>query len=291
MEVVYGHTDSIYIKVDSIEQAHESLKEINDYVRESFPNILGLEEHPVVLEFEKYYSSLGVGVTKNRNAGLISWEDGVFLDSPKFTMTGFTAKRVSESPLSKRIQTEVLKMWVDGKGEDDIVNYCREEYLKTLNGETPITDVVKRSRLKENRFALKCSCGKKYNLLEIYDLQYCSKCAKLKKTFTTLDGKRPSVGSGIAGMLYGHEELDFTYDDSYVFMKIIPIGFYTNPITDERKSAEWVAGTTFSDLERFSPDWAHYSEQVISKAKPIFDAMGWQTSSIKNKQRKLEEWW
>jgi hypothetical protein len=291
MEVVYGHTDSIYIKVESIEQAHESLKEINDYVRESFPNVLGLEEHPVVLEFEKYYSSLGVGVTKNRNAGLISWEDGVFLNEPKFTMTGFTAKRVSESPLSKRIQTEVLKMWVDGKEEDDIVLYCREEYLKTLNGETPITDVVKRSRLKENRFALKCSCGKKYNLLEIYDLQYCSKCAKLKKTFTTLDGKRPSIGSGIAGMLYGHEELDFTYDDSYVFMKIIPIGFYTNPITDERKNAEWVAGTTFSDLSQFVPDWAHYAEQVISKAKPIFDAMGWQISSIKNKQRKLEEWW
>ena len=291
MEVVYGHTDSIYIKVDSIEQAHESLKEINDFVREFFPNVLDLEEHPVVLEFEKYYSSLGVGVTKNRNAGLISWEDGVFLDEPKFTMTGFTAKRVSESPLSKRIQTEVLKMWVDGKEEDDIVLYCREEYLKTLNGETPITDVVKRSRLKENRFALKCSCGKKYNLLEIYDLQYCSKCAKLKKTFTTLDGKRPSIGSGIAGMLYGHEELDFTYDDSYVFMKIIPIGFYTNPITDERKNAEWVAGTTFSDLSKFVPDWAHYAEQVISKAKPIFDAMGWQISSIKNKQRKLEEWW
>tara|TARA_R100000734_G_C3317490_1_gene110684 strand:- start:927 stop:1802 length:876 start_codon:yes stop_codon:yes gene_type:complete len=291
MDVVYGHTDSIYIKVDSIEQAHESLKEINSYVRESFPNVLQLDEHPVVLEFEKYFSSLGVGVTKNRNAGLISWEDGVFLDEPKFTMTGFTAKRVSETPLSKRIQTDVLKMWVEGNTEDEIVDYCRSEYLKTLNGETPITDVVKRSRLKENRFALKCSCGKKYNLLEIYDLEYCSKCAKLKKHFTTLDGKRPSIGSGIAGMLYGHEELGFTYDDSYVFMKIIPSGFYTNPLTDERKAAEWVAGTTFSDLEKFTPDWGHYAEQVISKAKPIFEAMGWETLKIKNKQKKLEEWW
>ena len=37
---------------------------------------MGLDNHPVVLEFEKYYSALGVGTTKNRNAGLVSWEDG-----------------------------------------------------------------------------------------------------------------------------------------------------------------------------------------------------------------------
>ena len=291
MQVVYGHTDSIYIKVESIEQAHESLKEINDFVRVAFPNVLRLDEHPVVLEFEKYFSSLGVGSTKNRNAGLISWEDGVYLEEPKFTMTGFTAKRISETPLAKRIQTTVLKMWVTGSSEDSIVDYCREEFLKVLNGKNPITDVVKRSRLKENRFAIKCSCNRKYNLMEIYDLEYCTKCAKLKKTFTTLDGKRPSIGSGIAGMLYGHEELNFTYDNSYIYMKIIPIGFYTNPLTNERKSAEWVAGTTFEDLKQFTPDWSHYAEQVINKAQPIFDAMGWHTETIKNKQKKLDEWW
>ena len=64
-----------------------------------------------------------------------------------------------------------------------------------------------------------------------------------------------------------------------------------NPLTDERKSAEWVAGTTFTDLENFTPDWGHYAEQVISKAQPIFDAMGWQTIKIKNKQKTLDEWW
>ena len=74
-------------------------------------------------------------------------------------------------------------------------------------------------------------------------------------------------------------------------MIIIPIGFYTNPLTNERKSAEWVAGTTFEDLKQFTPDWSHYAEQVINKAQPIFDAMGWHTETIKNKQKKLDEWW
>ena len=92
MKVVYGHTDSIYVQIDSVETAQNKIKEIESYVREAFPNVMGLKEHPVVLEFEKYYSTLGVGATKNRNAGMITWEDGAWLDSPKFTMTGFTAK-------------------------------------------------------------------------------------------------------------------------------------------------------------------------------------------------------
>ena len=115
MKVVYGHTDSIYVQIDSVEQAKVAIKEIEWFVREMFPNVMGLDEHPVSLEFEKYYSALGVGTTKNRNAGLVSWEDGVWLDEPKFTMTGFTAKRVSETKLAKDVQTTVLKMWVGQK--------------------------------------------------------------------------------------------------------------------------------------------------------------------------------
>ena len=79
MDVVYGHTDSIYVKIDSVEQAQEVVEEINEHVKTKFPNVLGLEEHPVSLEFEKYYQTLGVGTTKNRNAGLISWKDGNWL--------------------------------------------------------------------------------------------------------------------------------------------------------------------------------------------------------------------
>ena len=115
MKVVYGHTDSIYVQIDNVEKAQKVIKVIENEVRKKFPNVLGLEQHPVVLEFEKYYSALGVGTTKNRNAGMITWDDGVWLDKPKFTMTGFTAKRVSETKLSKEVQTTVLTMWVNQK--------------------------------------------------------------------------------------------------------------------------------------------------------------------------------
>ena len=42
MKVVYAHTDSIYIPIDSIDKAKKVCTELNNYVRESFPNVLGL---------------------------------------------------------------------------------------------------------------------------------------------------------------------------------------------------------------------------------------------------------
>ena len=57
MKVVYAHTDSIYIPIDNINKAKKVCNELNNHVRESFPNVLGLENHPVTLEFEKYYES------------------------------------------------------------------------------------------------------------------------------------------------------------------------------------------------------------------------------------------
>ena len=133
MKVVYGHTDSIYVQIDSVEKAEEAIKEIESSVREHFPNVMGLEQHPVVLEFEKYYSALGVGTTKNRNAGMITWKDGKWLDEPEFVMTGFTAKRVSETKLAKEVQTDVLTMWVNEKPMTEINKYLHDKYNAVIN--------------------------------------------------------------------------------------------------------------------------------------------------------------
>ena len=123
MKVVYGHTDSIYCTVDSVAQAENVLEELNEHVRSYFPNLLELNEHPVVIEFEKYFESLGVGATKNRNAGLITWKDGKFLDEKEFVMTGFTAKRLSETKLTKDTQLAVLNMWVENNTEQEIADF------------------------------------------------------------------------------------------------------------------------------------------------------------------------
>jgi DNA polymerase elongation subunit (family B) len=297
MKVVYGHTDSIYVQIDSVETAKKAIKEIEASVREHFPNIMELDEHPVVLEFEKYFSALGVGTTKNRNAGLVSWEDGEWLKEPKFTMTGFTAKRVSETKLAKGVQTNTLKMWVENKSQKEINMYLFDTYLKVSTGQIDLKSIIKRSRLRPNRFTVKCpECNAKYHLRDCLDLKHsvCKKCATETTKFTTLDGKKPSIGSGIAGVLYAWEKNDTKFDDSYLFIKVKgAFDTFIHPLTQEKKEVEYISGITYEDFKGCSPDWKHYAEQVVKKAEPIYKAMGWDISSIRTgyMQTSLDEWW
>lgn len=294
MKVVYGHTDSIYVEIGSIESAKKAVIEINNHVRESFPNVLGLSEHPVVLEFEKYYSRLGVGATKNRNAGLISWKDGYELEKPEFTMTGFTAKRISETPLAKGVQMKVLEMWLNDNTFKEINSWLNAKYTSIINSDFDKVDIIKRSRLKEERFSVKCpSCNKKYKVEECYSIHWCEKCGEQKKNFTTLQNKKPSFGEGVGGILYGRERLNMEYDDSYLFMKIKPNDTFTHPLTGELKSAEYYSATTLNDFKNIEPDLAYYGNVIIKKAEPIYRAMGWDTDSIRTgrMQTSFDDWW
>jgi DNA polymerase elongation subunit (family B) len=301
MKVVYGHTDSIYVQIDSegsleekVNKSKEIAEMIQDEVRKAFPNVLGLEQHPVVLEFEKFFSALGVGTTKNRNAGMIGWEDGVFLEEEKFTMTGFTAKRVSETKLAKSIQTDALKMWVNNKSQKEMIGHLNKIYTDVRNGNVELSSLIKRTRIKENRFVVRCrECKKKYHVKECLKLDYCSKCGEDTSKFVTVEWKKPSFGSGVAGVLYCWEHLNQTFDDSYLFLKVKHLpNTFTHPLTKEQKVAEYISGITYADFEEYVPDYEHYAEQVLSKADPIFRAMGWDLSSIRTGriQQSLEEW-
>ena len=295
MKVVYGHTDSIYVQIDNIDRALETVKEIENVVRKKFPNVLGLTEHPVALEFEKYYSALGVGITKNRNAGMITWEDGDYLSKPKFTMTGFTAKRVSETKLAKEVQTTVLKMWVAQKSHKEINTYLYETFDLIRKGGVPIKSLAKRSRIRPERFQVKCpECKKKYDILKMKEVRYCERCGGRPHTFVTLQHKRPSIASATAGVYYAHTELNKKFEDSCWSIKVNePHMFWENPLTKVPKSVDYISMPTLDELHEFKPDFEHYAEQVIKKAEPVYRAMGWETSSIRtNKiQLTLDEWW
>lgn len=294
MKVVYGHTDSIYVQIDSVEKAEEVIKQIESSVREHFPNIMGLDEHPVVLEFEKYYSALGVGTTKNRNAGMITWKDGKWLGEAEFVMTGFTAKRVSETKLAKEVQTEVLQMWVKKKSLGEINKYLNTMYNNVLEGKVPFEKIIKRSRLKEDRFKVKCKkCHKRYNLNDCVGVSYCEKCSADPKTFTTLEGKRPSIGSGIAGVISAIQQGNDNFDDSYLYLKVANNkDTFIHPLTKAVKRVEYVAGSKYADFEKHTPDYEHYAQQVVKKAEPIYRAMDWDISNIRTGtiQRSMEEW-
>ena len=305
MKVVYGHTDSIYVQVP-MNRTGEVLDLLNTKVREKFPNVMGLEEHPVVLEFEKYYESLGVGITKNRNAGLISWKDGKYLDEPEFVMTGFSAKRVAITKLAKTVQLEVLNRWVGQQSEKEITDYLRTEYNRVIKGNVELDEIVNRSRFRPERFQYKCkSCEKGYDVNSIlserdrfkklHTAPFCSKCGN-EFEFVTVGGKRPSIGSGVEGVLWYNQFSSIPINDSYIYMKVsddLQRPTYVNPVTGIRKRPSYVSAPTLEELATESPDYKHYADSIIKKAEPIYRAMGWDLKkiTIDENQTTLDEWW
>ena len=297
MKVVYGHTDSLYVEVDSIKTAEKMVVKLNKHVRKSFPNILNLENHPINLEYEKFYQSLGVGITKNRNAGLINWKDGKYLDNPEFVMTGFTAKRISQTNLAKEIQLTILRMWVNGDSESKIVNFLHEKYREVLNGEIPLSQITKRTRFREERFKVKCTNSKKNNwpsVMHLNDLIQEKRipCCNLPN-YLTLDGKRPSIKEGVEGTLFYNTHNNEPIQDSYLFLRIKNLSkTYIHPITRKATVPHYVSGVNESDFANYTPDWGFYAETIVKKAEPIFNAMGWDTLQITRDRniRILEDW-
>jgi len=297
MKVVYGHTDSIYVDIEdnSIETAKKIVDILNEHVRKLFPNVLGLEEHPVTLEFEKYFKTLGVGATKNRNAGLIIWKDDKHLEEEEFTMTGFTAKRVSNTKLAKDVQLTVLNMWIQNTPEKEIVDYLNNMYNSVLHGEIPISDILKRSRYREERFQVVCNTCKQTN--SMFDLIE-ETCCGAPKSYQTIGGKRPTIGSGIEGVLFSRSIGYQPIDDSFLFLRIRNCNqTYLNPIIDKMVVPNYVSFLLESDftegkLLNFTPDWQHYADSVVKKAEPVFRAMGWDLKQITNdrNQMRLDEW-
>jgi hypothetical protein len=305
MKVVYAHTDSLYVPIPSIEKAEEIKEILNTHIQENiFPNIMGLETHPMELEFEKYYSVLGVGTTKNRNAGYITWKDGVHLTTPEFICTGFALKRIAESSLGKEVQKKTIEMWMNQKTQQEITAYVKGMYNTILKGDVEKPDLVKRRRVRANRLQLQCGkCRKKYKvdylkqLLNIIPDSLCEndRCSAKLRECKTLEGKNPKYGGGEAGRFYYDEHINpkDKLTDSFYYLKCKLMGQTYTDWNGISKPASFVSVRKLSELESFNPDWAFIAEaEVIKKAKPVFDAMNWDISPCKmdDKQQLLDVW-
>ena len=318
MKVVYGHTDSIYVKIPDLvgETFIEHTRiELNDHVRSKFPNLLGLKEHPINIEWEKLYETLGVGLTKNRNAGLINWKDGEKLEEPEFVMTGFTAKRMSITPLEKEVQLKILRMWVEKKPKEEIDAYCNTMWNKVAKGNIDLDQICKRSRYRSERFKAKCSCGKEYSFKKLLEIHksvedkrqsigfkkasliqpICNKCGNTLSKFTTIKDKRITIGSGIEGVLNYNNHHTHNITDSYVYIKTKANegGNYFHPLTGNIIRSSWLSAPSIKELLGVKPDWLHYANTIVKKAEPIYNAMGWTTTEISRdiSQKTLDEWW
>ena len=209
-------------------------------------------------------------------------------------MTGFTAKRISETPLAKEVQIKVLNMWVEQSSKEDILDYLTNMYQNTLNGDIPLNKILKRSRFKEERFHVYCmDCKKAYYLTDTKCNHPLTTAEKRGKGWASA-GKRPSVGAGIVGVLMYNELNETPINDTYLFMKVKnSIHSMIHPINNMQFHPNYMAGLIEEDFENFTPDWEHYAQSIVKKATPIFNAMEWDINEITQdvNQTSLDEWW
>ena len=138
-EVLYGDTDSVYVKVGMdkiIEKGKELTEEINKRFND-FVKQFGVKENKYLeVEFEKALSGIffsasekkGIA-TKKRYAYHEIYHDGKEVD--KMNFTGFEIVRSDHSSITKKMQNDIFTMLIkEHKTKKDI-----DEYIKKLKKE------------------------------------------------------------------------------------------------------------------------------------------------------------
>jgi DNA polymerase I len=114
-KVIYGDTDSLFVQINSVEEAKEFEKELNDEMRR-FCREKGMLFEYFNIDFEKFYSSLFIK-NKKRYAGKLVWK-GDFLSSPVIEVVGFEYKRSDTSRYFAQKQIEIFEKVLDGKKQE-----------------------------------------------------------------------------------------------------------------------------------------------------------------------------
>jgi len=255
-EVIYGHTDSVFIKVRDVEDAHQLREKLNHYIsREVFRD-------PVELEFEKFAEKFFLTKKKNRYCGWLSWKDGDFLEENKFFVMGFEMKKSNETPYAKEYQEKLLKMVSLFEDEDKIIKYCNEAYAKIVKAEVDLKQVIKRSRLRQNLEDYEVIAGGVAGIVYYNQQEY----GKIEK------------------------------GDSYFFMRMdnsdLDEKYYL--VDGVSKEANYIAFKRIEEAEQFTPDYEFIAQaEVINKSELIFESLGLPIGLIKKDiyQRSLDKWW
>lgn len=155
-EVIYGHTDSIFVKLGddkSIEECAELAQDLGNYLTIICQEDLKSEAVEVEAELimDRFYLP-----RRNKYAGRIVWQPGTG-ETPfdigqepvdkRIKLQGLEAKHTNTAPIGKEVQLECLKMIWDGETALSVLNYV-QSYIETIrNGEVPVDELIGRARL------------------------------------------------------------------------------------------------------------------------------------------------
>ena len=126
-EVIYGHTDSVFIKIPDNDLKQNNLKSIAKNMVTGINQSWGefeakynLIPGKYAIETDHIFNSLII-TGKNRYSGKYETNEGF-----NYKIQGFEAKKKSTSPIVKHVQENLLKSILNEEPKDDIINTIKE---------------------------------------------------------------------------------------------------------------------------------------------------------------------
>jgi DNA polymerase elongation subunit (family B) len=133
-EVVYGHTDSVFVRIDNPEQGVKLCEEINEIM------------NPIVVEFERWAERMIIKA-KNRYAGLVTWMEGAYLDEPDYYVKGIELKQARMPKAMKDTMQTALEGILNGRTQEQVSDDLTTLIQNVINGGIPVEDLCMKGSL------------------------------------------------------------------------------------------------------------------------------------------------
>ena len=275
-EIVYGDTDSFYIKskhtsyIDILREG-KMLVDVIDESYKKFTENLNGEECTLQIEFEKVFKRIffvgkkadkdGKGA-KKKYAYRVLWEDGKQA-TDKIKFTGFEVKRSDTPRIGRDAQEKVITMVLDEEKKEDVIKYLKELFKDMKEGRIPAEEYGFPKEIKK------------------YLHEY-GKGTTHESGIKTFIGIPPIIKGAQYSNKYLGTRFDKGHKPKFVYLKSVPIGFPSTKVI------------SFNDNipEGFIPDIKLMSEKIFDmKLTEIFKAAGFgEFPSLDTPPKTLSQW-
>jgi len=152
--VVYGDTDSVIVQFnvpDDPEHPEAVAQAIYDRCNQVCTFANTMFKAPNRLEFEGAYMPFLLSERKKMYSGfLFGPEDGAWHKTPKLVMKGYGAIKRDRCRFVRRIAKDIMP-FVLRQEEDIVLTMLREQSLQLVNGLLPMTDLILRTTVKDQK--------------------------------------------------------------------------------------------------------------------------------------------
>lgn len=148
LSVVYGDTDSAFVKGIVREDIDDLLIELHEFYDDALNDYFGVEKHFIELEYEKHFSRLLLLKKKNYTGHIVEL-DGKPVD--KFIVKGLECIKRDTIPLGKKWQRELIESIIkEDKPVNWYVNWIQQKMNSFFNNEFDIEDITIRKKLTKH---------------------------------------------------------------------------------------------------------------------------------------------